>query len=226
MHPVLANLARRSFTKVTGIKTRSMQSNLKLGDEVIYNHLATTVTPVWLEIEQSSYAIKHLRKITREILAPPRVEAGIVFLILSLCLPFLSLSRSGVSSSMSVLDAVTALWASDMRWLGLLSLALIALLPTLRLILLAYVMTRLRYRLGIIPSMLSAMRWAERLEPWAMAEIFMVGVVVSLVKISDLATLSVGPAFWALLGLIITTSLISIFFCKDSVWQLLTTRSA
>jgi len=138
--------------------------------------------------------------------------AGIIFLILSLCLPFLSLSSSGVSSNMSVLDAVLALWASDMRWLGLMSLALIALLPTLRLILLAFVLTRLRYRLGIIPSMLSAMRWAERIEPWAMAEIFMVGVVVSLIKISDLATLSVGPAFWALLGLILTTSLISIFF--------------
>ena len=152
--------------------------------------------------------------------------AGIIFLLLSLSLPFLSLSRSGVSSSISVLDAVSALWASDMRWLGLLSLALIALIPTVRLVLLAYVMTRLRYRLGIIPSMLSAMRWAERLEPWAMAEIFMVGVVVSLVKISDLASLSVGLAFWSLLGLILTTSLISVFYCKDSVWQLLTTRSA
>lgn len=152
--------------------------------------------------------------------------AGIVFLVLSLCLPFLSLSRSGISSSISVLDAVSALWTSDMQWLGLLSLALIALIPTMRLVLLAYVMTRLRYRLGIVPSMLSAMRWAERMEPWAMAEIFVVGVVVSLVKISDLATLSVGPAFWALLGLVVTTSLISVFFCKDSVWQLLTTRSA
>jgi len=152
--------------------------------------------------------------------------AGIIFLILSLCLPFLGLSRSGISSSISVLDAVSALWASDMQWLGLLSLALIALIPTLRLVLLAYVMIRLRYRLGIIPPMLSAARWAERMEPWAMAEIFMVGVVVSLVKISDLATLSVGPAFWALIGLILTTSLISIFYCKDSVWQLLTTRSA
>jgi len=152
--------------------------------------------------------------------------AGIVFLILSLSLPFLSLSRSGLTSSISVLDAVMALWASDMRWLGVLSLALIALIPTLRLVLLAFVLLRLRYRLGVIPSMLTAMRWAERFEPWAMAEIFMVGVVVSLVKISDLATLSVGPAFWALLGLILTTSLISIFFCKDSVWQLLTTRSA
>lgn len=152
--------------------------------------------------------------------------AGMVFLLLSLCLPFLSLSRGGLSSSISVLDAVGALWSSDMRWLGLLSLGMIAFIPMLRLCLLAWVMFRLRYRLGVLPSMRTAMRWAERLEPWAMAEIFMVGVVVSLVKISDLATLTVGPAFWSLLGLIITTAFISIFFCKDSVWRLLTTHSA
>jgi len=152
--------------------------------------------------------------------------AGVVFLLLSLFLPFLSLARGGISSSISVLDAVGALWFSDMRWLGLMSLGMIAFIPMMRLCLLVWVMFRLRYRLGIIPSMRTAMRWAERLEPWAMAEIFMVGVVVSLVKISDLATLTVGPAFWALLGLIITTSFISIFYCKDSVWQLLTTHSA
>ncbi len=152
--------------------------------------------------------------------------AGMVFLLLSLTLPFLSLSRGGISSSISVLDAVGALWSSDMRWLGILSLGMIAFLPLIRLCLLIWVMFRLRYRLGITQNMRRAMRWAEKLEPWAMAEIFMVGVVVSLVKIADLATLSVGPAFWALLGLIFTTCFISIFFCRDSVWRLLTTHSA
>lgn len=151
--------------------------------------------------------------------------AGVVFLLLSLALPFLSLSRGGISSSISVLDAVGALWLSDMQWLGVMSLALIAILPLTRLCLLIWVMLRLRYRLGILPSMRVAIRWAEKLEPWAMAEIFMVGVVVSLVKIADLATLTVGPAFWALLGLILTTSLISLFYCKDSVWRLLITHS-
>jgi len=152
--------------------------------------------------------------------------AGIILLVLSLSLPFLSLSNGGISSSISVLDAVFALWQNDMLWLGVLSFGLIALLPTLRFGLLAWVMLRLRYRMGVRPSMRVAMRWAEWLEPWAMAEIFMVGVVVSLVKVADLANLSVGPAFWALLGVIFTTSLISIFLCKDTVWQLLTTRSA
>ena len=81
MHPVLANLLRQSFTKVTGIKPRSMQSNLKLGEDVLFNYLTTTVSEDWLEMEQSSYAIKHMRRITREIVAPPRIEAGIVCLI-------------------------------------------------------------------------------------------------------------------------------------------------
>ncbi len=81
MKVYLANLARRSFFAATGIKPRSMQSNLKLRQEVTYNKLTTTVTTSWLEIEQSSYAIRHLRKLTRYIVAPPRIEAGIVFLI-------------------------------------------------------------------------------------------------------------------------------------------------
>jgi len=151
--------------------------------------------------------------------------AGIILLLLSLTLPFLALSRGSVESTISVLDAVGALWMSNMQWLGLLSLALIAVLPLTRLVLLIWVMVRLRFRLGIQPSMHVAMRWVERMEPWAMAEIFMVGVVVSLVKISTLATLSVGLAFWALLGMILASTFITVFYCKDSVWRLLTTHS-
>ncbi len=149
-----------------------------------------------------------------------------MFLILSLTLPFLSLSRGGLSSDISVLDAVFALWRNDMRWLGSLSIALVALVPLTRLLLLVFVLTRLRFRMGVNHYMRVAMRWSERLEPWAMAEIFMIGVVVSLVKISTLANLSAGLAFWSLIGLIVATVLVSLFYCRDTVWRLLTTRSA
>ncbi len=152
--------------------------------------------------------------------------AGFVLLVLSLSLPFLSLTRSGLNSEISVLDAISALWLSDMRWLGILALAFIVLLPLARLLILILVLWRLRFRLGIRLWMCRAMRWAERIEPWAMAEIFMIGVVISLVKISSLATLDVGPAFWSLLGLIFTTTLTSVVYCRDTIWQLLTTRLA
>ena len=40
-------------------------------------------------------------------------------------------------------------------------------------------------------------RMAEAMQPWAMAEIFIIGTAVALVKIGGLATISLGPAFWA-----------------------------
>jgi len=80
MNPHVANWCRNTWTAVTGIKPKSLQSNLKLGEDVVYTNLGVTVTPDWLELEQTTYSIRHLRKITRRILPPPRIEAGIVFL--------------------------------------------------------------------------------------------------------------------------------------------------
>jgi paraquat-inducible protein A len=145
--------------------------------------------------------------------------AGVVLLLVSLFLPFLALARSGIESDISVLDAVAALWFSDMRWLAVFSLAFIVMLPLVRLSFIAWVLWQLRIGRPPKPAMRWAFRWAEYLEPWTMAEIFMVGVVVSLVKISSLATLTVGLAFWSLLALIAVTTLISVVLCRDTVWQ-------
>jgi len=153
------------------------------------------------------------------------VLAGIVLLVISLCLPFLSLSKSGVESTISVIDAVIALWVSDMRWLGILTLAFIILLPLLRLLLLAWVLWRIRFDRKVRRPMRTAFRWAVALEPWAMADIFMVGVVVSLVKISSLANLDAGLAFWSLLGLVAVSILINLTLCKDVVWAKLRPQS-
>lgn len=146
------------------------------------------------------------------------VLAGIVLLLLSLCLPFMSLSRSGIDSTISVLDAVSSLWMSNMRWLGLMTLGFIVLLPLARLVLLGWVLWRIRFGRKVRRSMKLAFRWALKLEPWAMADIFMVGVVVSLVKISSLANLQVGLAFWSLLALVALSVLINLLLCRDTVW--------
>jgi len=146
------------------------------------------------------------------------VLAGIVLLLISLCLPFLSLSRAGISSSISVIDAVESLWKSNMSWLGILTLGFIILLPLLRLVLLGWVLWGIRFDHIASKSMRVAFRWAVRLEPWAMADIFMVGVVVSLVKISSVANLQAGLAFWSLLALIGVLVLINLTLCRDTVW--------
>jgi paraquat-inducible protein A len=152
------------------------------------------------------------------------VLAGIVLLLISLFLPFLSLSRSGIESTISVIDAVESLWTSQMRWLGLLTFGFIVLLPLVRLVLLGYVLWRIRFDRKVRRSMRIAFRWAHQLEPWAMADIFMVGVVVSLVKVSSLANLEAGLAFWSLLALVAVSVLVNLTLCKDTVWAKLSRK--
>ena len=147
--------------------------------------------------------------------------AALVLLLISLCTPFLSLTRAGIESSITILDAVIALWESNMRWLGLLTLALIVLLPLARLLMLGWVLWRLRFGRKLKRTMRTAFRWSLRLEPWAMADIFIIGVVVSLVKVNSLANLSVGIAFWALLGLVGVSILSSYTLCRDTIWTML-----
>ena len=69
---------------------------------------------------------------------------------------------------------------------------------------------------------LRAFRWSEALRPWSMAEIFAIGCAVALVKVSDLATVTFGPAFWMFSALVILVVVQESFICRWSVWNALT----
>ncbi len=47
-------------------------------EKEIYNHDDIIVTPTWLSIESTSYAIRYIRKITRRSWEPPRSTAAVI----------------------------------------------------------------------------------------------------------------------------------------------------
>lgn len=161
------------------------------------------------------------RSIDRSLAA---VIATFVLLALSLCLPFLGLSRAGVESRISIVEASVGLWLGDFPWLGLVTLLFLICLPLLRLVLLGYPLLAIRLGWLIRAGHLRAFRWSLRLGPWAMAEIFMVGVAVSLVKVGGVARLEIGFAFWSLLFAIAVSAFLDSVLCKDTVWQALSPR--
>jgi paraquat-inducible protein A len=46
-------------------------------------------------------------------------------------------------------------------------------------------------------------RWIYTMRRWNMIEVFLLGALVSLLKLGKLATLTLGPSFWAFVGLIV-----------------------
>jgi paraquat-inducible protein A len=63
-----------------------------------------------------------------------------------------------------------------------------------------------------LPGAVPLTRWVLSARRWNMMEVFLLGVLVSLLKLGSLATLVVGTSFWALVALIIclTAALASI----------------
>lgn len=165
------------------------------------------------------------------VLAAPRRNAGLVISALALAtliligaalfFPFLTLETRGFRSSASLVDIALAFALPELRILVLLTLALMLALPALRAGLLVYVILPLVRDRAPLPGAPGAFRLAEAMKPWAMAEVFALGCAVALVKITELAHVAPGQAFWmftALVGLVVVQEK---FLCRWSVWNAL-----
>ena len=135
--------------------------------------------------------------------------------------PFLGIAAAGVTNQSSVFDAALAFAGGPMAGLSIAVAAMIVFVPLLRMFLLIYVLAPLVAGRSAAPRAASAFRLTEALRPWSMAEIFLIGVAVALVKVAGLATVVLGPAFWMFVALVIVAVLKDGYMCRWSIWQAL-----
>lgn len=170
------------------------------------------------------------------VLIAPRRRAGmtiiamsasiVVLAVATLVLPFLSISRRGLSNDATLLDAATAFSGVPFVFLSLAVLTVTVLLPPTRAVLILYVLTPLVFDRKPPPRALAAFRLVEQLRPWSMAEIFVIGCVVSLVELRELALIDLGPAFWMFATLVVLGVIQDTVTCSYSVWKALDRNSA
>ena len=73
---------------------------------------------------------------------------------------------------------------------------------------------------GHRPIYMAAMaKLVRRIKDWAMMEGFLLGVLVSAVKLAGMADLVFGPAFFAFIALIVTSTAAVAVFDPDVVWD-------
>ncbi|MAY87038.1 MAG: paraquat-inducible membrane protein A [Pseudooceanicola sp.] len=149
---------------------------------------------------------------------------ALVLMVAAVAFPFLDLSAAGLAQHSSVIDTITAFSDGLLLPLSFAVAALIVVLPTVRLCAVIYAIAPMAIGYRPARGAEAAFRLAQNLRPWAMAEIFVVGVVVALVKIAGMASVALGPAFWAFIALVLVTTLKDTFMCKLTVWKTLEER--
>ena len=144
-----------------------------------------------------------------------------VMMIAAVSFPFLTLDAGGLQNATSVIDAVLAFNDGFAFPLAVAVAFFIVIIPLMRLTALIYALVPLVREQEPRPGARTAFALAERLHPWSMAEIFIVGVTVALIKVAGLAAVTVGPAFWAFAGVVIITILKDQLICRYSIWEAL-----
>jgi paraquat-inducible protein A len=122
--------------------------------------------------------------------------SALIFLVIALSFDFVSLQFQGQIRTISLLDTYFVLSEQGYMVIGAILIFTVVVLPFIVIMALFYLLFSLRKQRYPFKGELVA-QWVLALLPWSMAEIFLIGVLVSLIKISTMATVTVGLSFYA-----------------------------
>ncbi len=144
--------------------------------------------------------------------------AALIMFVIANCFPFLKISVSGNSQSMSIVSAVFALSGEGLWMLALVSFGFILLFPLIRMAGLLYILLPLRFNRRL-PRVEFVFRSIVYLSPWSMTEIYFFGAIVALVKLASMANIELGYSFWAFALLNILTAASLQMIDNHSLWE-------
>jgi paraquat-inducible protein A len=122
--------------------------------------------------------------------------AALIMLLCSNLFPFLAMTVKGIHQEMTLYQTATTLLEEQHPALALTVYLFMQILPAICLSLICLIYSRLGQWRGKRLRKRYTL-WLFRLMPWCMVEVFLIGVLVSLIKIASLADISLGYSFWA-----------------------------
>ncbi|MGH8780617.1 paraquat-inducible protein A [Paraburkholderia sp.] len=145
------------------------------------------------------------------------VAALITFLIAQ-GFPIVELETSGITSQTSLAGALVALWEEGMQVVAVIVFCATTLFPLTELVALLYVLVPLR-RGHVPPGFNHVLRAIQFVRPWGMIEVFMLGVLVTIVKMVSLARVIPEAALFAFGALTLMFAVV-VTFDPRTLWDL------
>jgi paraquat-inducible protein A len=145
------------------------------------------------------------------------VTSAILFLIMNV-FPLVEMRVNGVSRATTLIGAVHSLYLQGMIPLAMLVVITTVVSPAVEIggLFLILLLPRMQ---RIDPLIHQAINLIRRFHPWSMIEVFMLGVLVTIVKLSAFADIVLGPALWACAGIIVTIAALKTTMPVQQLWH-------
>ena len=147
----------------------------------------------------------------------PLTVASLIMFVIANSFPIVQIELQGLTSQTTLIGAVKVLGMEGMSLVAMLVLATTILFPLLQLLVLFYLLLPTAHGVHR-PGVKTLLRLMQMVRPWGMVEVFLLGVLVAVVKLSNMATVIPGVALWAFGALtIVLTAVVS--FNPRYLWR-------
>ncbi len=144
------------------------------------------------------------------------ISSAILFIIVN-SFPLLGINLQGNANAVTLLEAVQSLWKQEMHLVSSLTFITAIFVPALEMGLMLYLLVPIR--IGFVPPGVSPiMRLLQIIKPWGMVEVFMLGILVSLVKLVQDFRIIPGVALWSFVGLTVMLAAVASSFNPRDIW--------
>ena len=144
--------------------------------------------------------------------------AGLILFVVANTYPFLALKMESQFHQTTLITGIKELYVQGMQGLAVLVLLTTILAPLAQLIGLLYILLPLRYHRNP-PKFAPIFRFVRSLQPWSMMEVFMLGILVSVVKLAKMAKIVPGIAIFSFFALIVVLAAATVSLDPHAVWK-------
>lgn len=144
--------------------------------------------------------------------------AAAVVLVVANVTPLMELSVSGRQARTTIIGGAVEMWLRGQQITALLVAFCTVIAPALYIGILSAVLLAVR-RTPAPRWVGSLLHWSEWQQSWAMIEVMMLGIMVALIKIAELATVIPGIGMFAAGALVILIPAMTVSFDPHEVWK-------
>jgi paraquat-inducible protein A len=143
---------------------------------------------------------------------------ALVVLLIANLAPMMGLSVVGRHASTTIIGGCVDMWLAGERITAVVVAFCALIAPVAFIVLIGIVLVVVR-RPPAPTWAGEILRWAQSMQPWAMLEVMMLGVLVALVKIAELASVQAGLGMYAIFASMLLFPAIAASLDPERLWQ-------
>jgi len=143
---------------------------------------------------------------------------ALVLFVIANVYPMVMMEVQGTRITTTLLRAVHELWLKDVQLVSALVFVTVMVVPLVQIAAMLYVLVPLSFD-RVPPRVEFPLRLFQVARPWGMVEVFILGILVSLVKLAHMAHVVPGIALWAFAALVVVFAAIGSTFDPLRVWS-------